>query len=74
MDVLQTIARPADAPSGDFARNRFFTQLVEKQGTAAFKTAFRLLGAREEAHDAVQDTLTKALDRLPISSSVRPEI
>jgi RNA polymerase sigma-70 factor (ECF subfamily) len=65
LDVVHTIARSARDCRNDRARNRFFTELVESHGDAAFRTAYRLLGERELAHDAVQDALARALDRLP---------
>ena len=44
-------------------RERWLLQLVDQHGDAAYRTAYRLLRDRHDAHDAVQDALTTAFRR-----------
>ena len=47
----------------DARREHWLLQLVDQHGDAAYRTAYRLLRDRNDAHDAVQDALTTAFRR-----------
>jgi RNA polymerase sigma-70 factor, ECF subfamily len=61
MDALTPRATGAEQTAGD--RDAWLARLVEEQGEAAYRTAYRLLRDRNDAHDAVQDALTTAFRR-----------
>jgi RNA polymerase sigma factor (sigma-70 family) len=52
--------REVRAGDGVAARDAWIARLVEEHGDAAYRTAYRLLGDKADAHDAVQDALTTA--------------
>jgi RNA polymerase sigma factor (sigma-70 family) len=52
--------RPVDT---DASRDAWLAQFVDEHGDAAYRTAYRLLGDRHDARDAVQDALTTAFSR-----------
>jgi RNA polymerase sigma factor (sigma-70 family) len=56
-------AREDRAGSGSATRDAWIARLAQEHGDAAYRTAYRLLGDRNDAHDAVQDALTTAFRR-----------
>lgn len=48
------------AGSGVASRDVWIARIAQEHGDAAYRTAYRLLGDKNDAHDAVQDALTAA--------------
>src|SRR5688572_942708 len=58
------VSRPRAAPEdGTSSRDVWISRFIDEHGDAAYRTAYRLLRDRNDAHDAVQDALTSAFRR-----------
>ena len=60
---MGTSAEARSIARDGISRDAWLAQFVEQHGDAAYRTAYRLLADRHDAHDAVQDALATAFRR-----------
>jgi RNA polymerase sigma factor (sigma-70 family) len=56
-------ASETGAEHGEVSRDAWLSRFVDEHGDSAYRTAYRLLRDRNDAHDAVQEALTRAFRR-----------